>query len=601
MPEVEEELRRYAEAVEHSLMDVDPDIEVSSAYPRTRSTRSRRRARFAAALLVTTALVAAMALRVDRRDASVDVAAEDPPASAPTTESLFGIPTDTVLVFSDGIDGVTALDLDRGVAARRVIEGERAGDQPYRINLTGSHLVVGWGDIYAAPLDGGRSQRIDTATVFIPAAEPGEVWTVDYQGGRIGSGPADIRRVAIDGTVVFSSKALDTEEFFPLYGVPGGLVVRGPDGVRVWDGETGVVGDRLGAAEPTFVVSDGARLAWCDSPCSNTRVVELERTGPPTSPAGVASQQLAISPNGNHLAQLRPLVDGEMELVVLNLISGEEVRPTATPLPAGSVQWAADGHQLFYASNSDTDDESMLGRYDISTRTWRLVEIDAGENAAFIAIDRDRAEALLAGQREEPGQCPSAGGVYPSGRSEACSFPIDSTTIESGDGGSPTGEDSSRGPLQREEMPELRGSVLSTLGDGSPGSGVLYELQRELGTQTTIYRADANAPEGVVIDQSPKPGTPVADIDAWTLIISAGGPVTAFEDLPSAVAEFALSLPGFDRGEPLLVRGTDPTAVYKTDRWLLGLDCGSVDAAYRTFVDSRYDTACPGRVEVPPG
>ncbi|HET6775794.1 MAG TPA: hypothetical protein VFH36_20955 [Acidimicrobiales bacterium] len=130
--------------------------------------------------------------------------------------------SDVVLLVSDGIDGVTAVDLDHRLAGRRVVEGERAGDQPFRLTLTGSHLVVGWGEIYAAPLSGASSTKIDDATIYLPAAEPGEVWTVTWDGGRVGEGQASVRRVRVDGTIGFSSDGFDTARLTPLLGVPGG-------------------------------------------------------------------------------------------------------------------------------------------------------------------------------------------------------------------------------------------------------------------------------------------------------------------------------------------------------------------------------------------
>ena len=121
-----------------------------------------------------------------------------------------------MLLLSDGIDGVTAIDLDNRIAGRRVIPGERAGDQPYRITVTGDHVVVGWGEIYAQPLSGAQSAKIDDATTYVPAAESGEVWTVAWEGERVGLGPAVVRRVNVNGTVTFSSSAWDTGIMFPL-------------------------------------------------------------------------------------------------------------------------------------------------------------------------------------------------------------------------------------------------------------------------------------------------------------------------------------------------------------------------------------------------
>lgn len=138
-------------------------------------------------------------------------------------------------------------------------------------------------------------------------------------------------------------------------------------------------------------------------------------------------------------------------------------------------------------------------------------------------------------------------------------------------------------------MPDLVGADLNTLGDVE---GVLYLLQDILGDQTTIIRAD-DAPEGTVITQDPAPGTPLSEIDNWMVTVSGGGPVVHFRDLPDDVSAYAQTLAGFDVDEPLVERQTEFGTVYKSDRWLFGLDCAAVDAAYRTFLDARYDTACP--------
>ncbi|MCO8128907.1 hypothetical protein NHL50_16975 [Acidimicrobiia bacterium EGI L10123] len=146
-------------------------------------------------------------------------------------------------------------------------------------------------------------------------------------------------------------------------------------------------------------------------------------------------------------------------------------------------------------------------------------------------------------------------------------------------------------------MPELVGHDLNTLGDVE---GVLFELQDVLGQQTTRNVAN-DAPEGTVIAQTPAPGTPLDQVEQWELTVSAGGPVVAFEFLPPDVISFARGLPGMNVEEPLVERVTEFGTVYKTDRWLFGLDCDAVDAAYRTFSDARYDTTCPERFEASGG
>lgn len=56
-----------------------------------------------------------------------------------------------------------------------------------------------------------------------------------------------------------------------------------------------------------------------------------------------------------------------------------------------------------------------------------------------------------------------------------------------------------------------------------------------------------------------------------------------------------------DVEEPLVERVTEFGTVYKSDRWLFGLDYDAVDAAYRTFSDARYDATCPERFDASGG
>jgi len=223
--DIEDQLRRYGEALQRHLGD-GPDDQVLTA-------PARRRPRLwlvaAAVLVIAPGSATFIVTRLDDDHAAVSTT----PDSDAARTGVFSTPTDTVLLFSDGIDGATAIDLDRRIAGRRVIEGERAGDQSFRLTLTGDHLVVGWGEIYAAPLAGGASRKIADATIYIPASEPGEVWTVTWEGGRIGAGAATLRRVSVAGTVTFTSTEFDPSVMQPVMGVPGGIVVDTPNGVAV--------------------------------------------------------------------------------------------------------------------------------------------------------------------------------------------------------------------------------------------------------------------------------------------------------------------------------------------------------------------------------
>jgi hypothetical protein len=100
-----------------------------------------------------------------------------------------------------------------------------------------------------------------------------------------------------------------------------------------------------------------------------------------------------------------------------------------TPPHSGSLQWAADGRQLFYTSASTATGETTLGRYDVRTGSWQDVDLDVDPGhavAMFVPVERDRASALLTGERTKPGDCPEVGDTFPSGRTESCAFPVNS-------------------------------------------------------------------------------------------------------------------------------------------------------------------------------
>lgn len=139
-------------------------------------------------------------------------------------------------------------------------------------------------------------------------------------------------------------------------------------------------------------------------------------------------------------------------------------------------------------------------------------------------------------------------------------------------------------------MPDLSGWDLNELGDGD--NGVLYDLHELLGVQTTRYIADDTVGAGIVLDQEPPPGVALDTVESWTLTVSAGGPVTSFDDLPPDLRALAASLDGYDRSEPVLVLETDEGVAYKTDEWVLSRNCED-DPAYRRTPDTEYRWACP--------
>ena len=95
-----------------------------------------------------------------------------------------------------------------------------------------------------------------------------------------------------------------------------------------------------------------------------------------------------------------------------------------TPLSErGSLQWTEDGRQLFYASDSYRSAKTTLGRDDPAAAAWQAVGVDIGDGVTFVAVARDRAQALLTGHRVEPDECPSADGGFPSGEARSSGSP----------------------------------------------------------------------------------------------------------------------------------------------------------------------------------
>jgi hypothetical protein len=341
----------------------------------------------------------------------------------PTTAGLFAETTGVVLVLSDGIDGVTAIDVDHRVAGRRVIKGERAGDQQFRITATDHDLIVGWDQIYAFPLTDGPPRKIADATIYAPAAEPGQVWTITWEGDRTGAGASTVQRVTTRGKVVFSTTKLDTTTAQPILGVPGGLVVQTPNGPAIWNAATNTIESVLGPGRPaTSVASNGKSVAWCNNTCTDLHVVPLAQTGPATA-AHAGMQQLALSNDNHQLAYMRPAADDQSELIVRNLTTGSETTIASGLGQYGSIAWAVDNRQLFYTENSYAKISMHLGHYSTGTGRWEYRDIPfGGAVSGLVALSRTDTHRFFNKRLVKPAACPGAGMTYPSGRHGTCSF-----------------------------------------------------------------------------------------------------------------------------------------------------------------------------------
>lgn len=296
------------------------------------------------------------------------------------------------LIFDNGLSGILAVDTrNLTEPLSSPVEGQRPGDQPYRISMVDGRLIVGWGDIYAHDITTLESTRIGEATIYVPAAEPDRIWLVDYPGGRINTTQSPfVWQVLADGTPVTTPVLFEVDDV-PTIGIPGGLAASSEDGIVLWSYTTGEVIERLGSGLAS--VSDVSRdpetkLAWCEDRCTRMHVTTIGgdeqvfgSSGQFTFDAGSAR----FSPDGRYLA-----APAGRDLVVIDL----EARDMTTVLsiedqadPFLHVGWSPTGSYLFAATNSWGQTETIIASHNIATEETRLVTLPYGGINSFVVID----------------------------------------------------------------------------------------------------------------------------------------------------------------------------------------------------------------------
>ena len=219
-----------------------------------------------------------------------------------------------------------------------------------------------------------------------------------------------------------------------MIGVPGGLAFDTPNGVRVWDADTGAFGPVLGPGPVTAASSDGRSLAWCQSTCDTVHVVDLDHTGPPPAPHAAVSQQVALSPDGSRLAVLRPTdpspdpADTGADLVVTDRQNSVETVVAHNLDESDTLHWTADGRQLFVTEYSYGDQSMRIGRFDTDTRLWEIQTVPFGAGLGAAVVDRDQARSFFSTPLVPESECPGGGGSYPSGRTGVCTFQFSTST-----------------------------------------------------------------------------------------------------------------------------------------------------------------------------
>jgi hypothetical protein len=343
------------------------------------------------------------------------------PASPSTTTpavaaGLFAEATGHVLVLDDGYDGVVVIDPDHRTATRRVVQGQRAGDQDPRLHRAGDALIVGWDGVWAAPIDGGPRRRLGRATVAIPAADPDQVWLSWYPGRRIGAGGPTyaLVDVATGDDLVVRRGPPDPATL----GVPGGLALQSPRGIEIWDAERDRVVRRLGH-EPAFPNAvSGSLLAWCDGPCTDLHLTDLTSgedrllDHPDGSPAWNGYSG-AFSPDGRQLATW-----AGSEAVLVDVETGAVEVVGRGRQPYGSVAWSPDGSALYWSTPRGLG--SQVGRVDPATGEVETVDVDV-RSGDLVVLDAADAQGLLVDPTGPAEDCP-APRVQPSGRGAPCAF-----------------------------------------------------------------------------------------------------------------------------------------------------------------------------------
>ncbi|MBU1226533.1 MAG: hypothetical protein KJ698_04870 [Actinobacteria bacterium] len=339
-----------------------------------------------------------------------------PAASFPESGPTFGRTTGIVLFLNDGVDGITAVDLDRRLVSLSTVEGRRVGDEFRSIIRVGDKLVVGWGQPHAVDLATRQVTILGTAMEFLPATEPDRVWLVDYPSRSIGVGAPVAWQVDMSGTVLSEPKELPAGIGLPVIGIQGGLALQTVTGLRLWDAASGEV-TRLEGPGPG-IASDaaGTELAWCSGKCTqlmvtDTSTLESEAFDPPQGYGFTGTA--AFSPTTDSLTprHLAALVGKEGEEGIAIVIFDRETDTSALVSdPDTSVTylaWAPDGRQLFATSYSYGESLTTVWRYDLTDQALQAVVLPIGGALRPVAVEASTAEAYIGNRVGTASQCPS--------------------------------------------------------------------------------------------------------------------------------------------------------------------------------------------------
>jgi hypothetical protein len=324
-------------------------------------------------------------------------------------DTVFGEASGVLLLFDDGLEGLTAVDLDRRIAARSAVEGQRPGDEPYSMIQAGDHLVVGWHEPHAVDIRTRQARSLGEATIFLPAAEPNRVWMLDY-GDRIGPVPPNVWQVDVGTGEAVTETVELTVEGDPQIGIPGGLALQSERGMALWDLAGGfkvLESDGPGWAHHVR----GDQLVWCSDHClvlQSTSTSAVETSGvevPDTYDSFVG--QARISPDGRFLSALLGRDDptvGEA-LLIKDRHTGDEIIVSDPETEVAELAWSSGSDQLFATSRSYGESETVVWRYDVIDDTFEAVVLPFGEGLGVVVIDAGASDAYIPVEQGEMDAC----------------------------------------------------------------------------------------------------------------------------------------------------------------------------------------------------
>lgn len=371
-------------------------------FEEARQRRRRRRRMAGAAIALVVALIAGLCVLV----------ASGSESRGSTTSAIglhragtLGNPTGVVLVFADGL----SLDLDHRTAVVRAIAGQRAGDQRWDIVRAGDSIVVGWGQVWANALAGGTPRLLRQVVTFVPAAEAGAVWLVNYPGGRIGEGTPTLSEVTTAGRVIQSELGPPPLSGVPIVGVPGGLALESSTGIAIWNARQRAFVRKIGSRAGFIGNEAHGQVAWCEGLCTFlhvTAVVGSDKVFPsPHSGQVFEPDSVRLSPDGRYVAAIttREGLGTTSQLGSLNVIdtkTGQVDVLRESVSVWSTMTWEADSRTLFFAS--DNSSGMTVGRFRVGARNADTAEIPIRNAEQFVIVNRSEAKAILSGVVQKP-------------------------------------------------------------------------------------------------------------------------------------------------------------------------------------------------------